>query len=108
MKRLLCPASLQSSLALYGDGELLKGHGALLGFGMKVTSGQRQIIKHTRHVQSELHRLKSQPKHTEAAAVLIPASLSSGTLLRDQLFAALKGKEEHTLFQQAGKVPWAC
>lgn len=29
-------------------------------------------------------------------------------LLRDQLFAALKGKEEHTLFKQAGKVPWAC
>lgn len=29
-------------------------------------------------------------------------------LLRDQLFAALKGSEEHTLFKQPGKVPWAC
>lgn len=29
-------------------------------------------------------------------------------LLIEQLFAALKGKEERTLFKQAGKVPWAC
>lgn len=46
---------------------------------------------------------KQKSQRREAAAGIIPVLLSSGSL--PQGTAALKGKEEHTLFKEPGKVP---
>lgn len=97
------------------DRELLEVPKTSLGFGVEVASGQRQIVKRS-------------PPCTQSAALTLLATRAEITvkeqggycsdhhqryypqvpLLKDQLFAALKGKEEHTLFKQPDEVPWAC
>ena len=120
--RMLCPASclplaerLTLLQATYGDRELLEAIKTLLGFGVEVASGQRQMIK------CPAPCTKSPAWTLLAMQAEITVEAQGGycsdrhqhyypqvPLLRDQLFAALKGKEEHTLFKQPGKVPWAC
>lgn len=85
-----------------------------LGFGMGAARGLRQIIE-----DPPVYKVGCAGFASQASRITAEAQggyrrdhhrryYPQVPLLRDQLFAALKGKEEHTLFKQPGKVPWAC